>query len=64
MAKKKNQETQEEQSDRFRDAVRQMVADGELNPTAAESVIEKILKPSIGICSNQSRTAGNGVSKN
>lgn len=43
MAKKKNQETQEEQSERFRDAVRQMIDDGELNPTEAEKTLERLV---------------------
>ena len=43
MAKKKNQETQEEQSDRFRATVRQMIADGELNPTEADKAFERAM---------------------
>lgn len=43
MAKKKNQETQEEQSERFRAAVRQMIDDGELNPIEADDAFEKLL---------------------
>jgi polyhydroxyalkanoate synthesis regulator phasin len=44
MPKKKLQETQEEQSKRFRQTVRDLVAAGELNPTEADSAMEKVLK--------------------
>jgi hypothetical protein len=43
MPKKKNQETQEEQSERFRAAVRQMIDAGELSPTEADSAIDRML---------------------
>lgn len=43
MPKKKKQETPEEQSERFRAAVRQMIADGELNPTEADKAFEQLL---------------------
>ncbi len=43
MPKKKKQETQEEQSERFRAAVRQMIADGELNPTDADEAFDKLM---------------------
>lgn len=43
MPKKKKQETQEEQSERFRAAVRQMIADGELNATEADNAFEKMM---------------------
>ncbi len=43
MAKKKNQETQEEQSERFKKTVADLVADGELNPTEAEMAFEKLM---------------------
>lgn len=43
MPKKKKPETQEEQSERFRAAVRQMIADGELNPTDADAAFEKLM---------------------
>lgn len=43
MAKKKNQETQKEQSERFRAAVRQMIEDGELSPIDADRVLDKIV---------------------
>jgi hypothetical protein len=41
--KKKNPETPEEQSKRFREAVRQMIDDGALSPTDAEDGIEALL---------------------
>jgi polyhydroxyalkanoate synthesis regulator phasin len=44
MAKKKNQETQEEQSERFRAAVRQMIDDGELNPIEADKTLDAMLR--------------------
>ena len=40
MPKKKRQETQAEQSERFRNAVREMVAAGELNPTEADALFD------------------------
>ena len=43
MAKKINQETQEEQSERFRAAVRQMIVDGELSPTEADKAFEALM---------------------
>lgn len=43
MPKKKNPETQEQQSERFRKVVRDLVADGELNPTEADAAFERIL---------------------
>lgn len=42
MPKKKKPETQEEQSERFRAAVRQMIADGELNPTEADDAFARL----------------------
>ncbi len=43
MPKKKRQETQAEQSERFRNAVREMVAAGELSPTEADTAFEKLM---------------------
>lgn len=43
MPKKKVQETQEEQSERFRKAVRDLVDAGELNPTEADVAFEKLM---------------------
>ncbi len=42
MPKKKKPETQEEQSERFRAAVRQMIDAGELNPTEADEAFERL----------------------
>lgn len=43
MPKKKTTETQEVQSERFRKAVRAVVAAGELNPTEADENFERLL---------------------
>lgn len=44
MPKKKAQETQEEQSARFRKAVRDLVDAGELNPTEADKRLDSLVK--------------------
>ena len=46
MPKKKKQESQEEQSERFRQTVRDLVAAGELNPTEADEVLDGIVRNS------------------
>lgn len=43
MPKKKNHETQAEQSERFKKAVRDLIDAGELNPTDADETIEALL---------------------
>lgn len=43
MPKKKDPETQEAQSERFREAVRAAIDAGELNPIEAEDAIDRIL---------------------
>ena len=43
MPKKKNQETQQEQSARFEKAVRDLVDAGELNPTDADEALSKLV---------------------
>ena len=43
MPKKKVHETQAEQSERFRKAVRDLVDAGELNPTEADEAFERLL---------------------
>jgi hypothetical protein len=48
MPKKKNQETQEEQSERFRQTVRDLVAAGELNPIDADGAFENLLTRASG----------------
>ena len=48
MPKKKKPETQEEQSERFRAAVRQMIADGELNPTEADKRLDGLVRRARG----------------
>lgn len=44
MPKKKNQESQEEQSERFKKTVADLVAAGELNPTEADEALEGLVK--------------------
>jgi polyhydroxyalkanoate synthesis regulator phasin len=44
MPKKQNQESQAEQSERFRKAVRELVDAGELNPTEAEAALDRIVR--------------------
>lgn len=43
MPKKKKQESAEEQSERFRKAVRDMIDAGELNPTEADEAFERAM---------------------
>lgn len=43
MPKKKRQETQAEQSERFRQKVRELIAAGELNPTEADDKFEELM---------------------
>lgn len=43
MPKKRNEESQEEQSRRFKKAARDLISAGELNPTEAEAGLEGIL---------------------
>lgn len=42
---KKAQETDPEQSERFRKAVRDLEATGELSPTEGDKAFERVLKP-------------------
>lgn len=44
MPKKKNQETQAEQSERFKKAVCELIDAGELNPTEADEAFERIMR--------------------
>jgi polyhydroxyalkanoate synthesis regulator phasin len=44
MPKKKNQESQEEQSERFKQAVRDLVDAGELNPIEADKALDGLVK--------------------
>lgn len=46
MPKKKVQETQAEQSERFKKAVRDMIDAGELNPTDADEALDKLTRRS------------------
>ena len=43
MPKKKQTETQEAQSERFREAVRAAIAAGELNPTEADEAVSRLV---------------------
>ena len=43
MPKKKNQESQAEQSERFRKAVRDLVDAGELNPIEADNKLSEMI---------------------
>jgi hypothetical protein len=43
MPKKKNPETQEQQSARFNAEVERLIAAGELSPTDAEAALDKLL---------------------
>jgi polyhydroxyalkanoate synthesis regulator phasin len=43
MPKKKRQETQEEQSERFRKTVRGLVDAGDLNPTEAAAALDSLV---------------------
>jgi hypothetical protein len=44
MPKKKNQETQAEQSARFHAEVERLIAAGELNPTEAEKMLDRLTR--------------------
>jgi polyhydroxyalkanoate synthesis regulator phasin len=46
VGKKQAKEPQAEQSERFRNDVRQMIADGELNPTEADSALDALVRSS------------------
>jgi polyhydroxyalkanoate synthesis regulator phasin len=43
MPKKKNQESQKEQSERFKKTVADLVAAGELSPTDADKALESLM---------------------
>ena len=45
MPKKKNQETQAEQSERFKKDAQELIDAGELNPTEADRALERIIRP-------------------
>jgi len=47
MPKKKAEDTQEAQSERFRQAVREAISAGELNPTEADKALDRIVSDSI-----------------
>lgn len=46
MPKKKNPESQKEQSERFKKTVADMVAAGEINPTEADEALNKLVRRS------------------
>ena len=47
MAKKKVGMTQKEQSEKFRDVVRDLVAAGDLNPTEADAALKQLVDNSV-----------------
>lgn len=47
MPKKKNPESQKEQSERFKKAVAELVAAGELNPTDADDALDSLVRKSV-----------------
>ncbi len=47
MVEKKPKETQAEQSQRFREAVQEMIDAGELNPIEADEAFDKLLRNSV-----------------
>lgn len=46
MPKKKQKETPEEQSARFKAEAEKLIADGELSPTEAEAALDKLVRTS------------------
>jgi len=42
--KKKNQETQAEQSERFKKAVRDLIDAGDLNPAGASALVDRMIR--------------------
>ena len=46
MPKKKNEESQADQSERFKKAVQELVDAGELSPTDADSAMDTLVKQS------------------
>lgn len=44
MPKKKRQETQAEQSDRFKRDAQRLIDAGELNPTEADAALDKLVR--------------------
>ncbi|MEP7350148.1 MAG: hypothetical protein ABI668_09380 [Sphingorhabdus sp.] len=53
MPKKKNRETQAEQSERFKKAASDLVAAGELNPIEADAALDNLVKKSPVVHENQ-----------
>jgi polyhydroxyalkanoate synthesis regulator phasin len=52
MPKKKNPETQQEQSERFKKAVQDMIDAGELNPIEADKAFSRLVQRSSVLKSN------------
>lgn len=46
MPKKKNQESQAEQSERFKRDAQKLIDAGELNPTEAEAAVDRLVRRS------------------
>lgn len=55
MPKRKNEETQVEQSARFQKAVQDMIDAGELNPTEADVAFERLMEKVASDAENQDR---------
>lgn len=47
MPKKQSQETSEDQSERFKREAQKLIDAGELNPTDADEVVERLLRDSL-----------------
>lgn len=52
MPKKQRKETQKEQSERFKKAVKDMIDAGELNPTDADDCLDRLIKKGGGVDNN------------
>jgi polyhydroxyalkanoate synthesis regulator phasin len=60
MPKKKNQESQEEQSERFKKTVAELVAAGELDPTEANTAFDNLMKK-VKVESDRGKSATNDI---
>lgn len=60
MPKKKNQESQEEQSERFKKTVADLVDAGELNPTEADTAFDNLMRK-VKVESDRGKSATNDI---
>ena len=60
MPKKKNPESQKEQSERFNKTVADLVAAGELNPTDADNAFDQLMD-NVRIESKRAKSATSGI---